>query len=136
MGEASLTRTVRFEARHRYAREEWTEEENRRAFGPSAEPHQHEWAVEVTVRGPIDARTGFVVDLEDLDSRIRRVVGPFDQGDLNEAIPEVRQGRMIPTTESLARWIWERLAGEVPGTARLVRVRVVESDELASEYRG
>lgn len=136
MAEASLVRTVRFNARHRYRREEWSDRENRRVFGTSTEPHAHDWAVDVTVRGPIDARTGFVVDLGLLDERLDGLVGALDQGDLNEAVPEVRDGGMMPTTESLARWFWERLAPVVPGDARLVRVRVAESDTLAAEYEG
>jgi len=43
---------------------------------------------------------------------------------------------MIPSTENLARWFWERLAPRIPGSASLVRVRVEESDTLAAEYEG
>lgn len=136
MGEASLIRTVHFSAGHHYRREEWTDEENRRIFGDSAEAHGHDWAVEITVRGPIDDRTGFVVDLDVLDGRLRRLVEGLHRQNLNEAIPEVRDGMMIPSTESLARWFWERLAPQVPGAARLVRIRVAESDTLAAEYEG
>lgn len=136
MGEASLVRTVRFNAAHHYGRPQWTDDENRRAFGANADPHRHDWAVEVTVRGAIDERTGFVVDLAALDERLRGLVEALDQADLNEAIPEVREGRMVPSTESLARWFWERLAPDVPGEARLVRVRIAESDTLAAEYEG
>lgn len=135
MGETSLVRTVRFNARHRYWRDEWTAERNRRVFGAQVEPHEHDWAVEVTVHGPVADGTGWVVDLVALDERLQELVGPLDRQDLNEVIPEVREGGMMPTTENLARWFWQRLAGGVPGDARLVRVRVEESDTLAAEYR-
>lgn len=136
MGEASLVRTVRFTARHRYGRDDWSDEENRRVFGAATRTHGHDWAVEVTVRGAIDERTGFVVDLGALDELLADLVEDLDQGDLNRIVQEVRDGRMIPTTESLARWFWDRLVSRVPGTARLVRVRVAESDTLAAEYEG
>lgn len=136
MEEASLVRTVRFHASHRYGRPEWRDERNRRVFGASTESHAHDWTLEVTVRGPVDEDTGFVVDLAALDERLEELVGTVDGRDLNRSIPEVREGRMMPTTESLARWFWRRLASEIPGSARLVRVRVAESDTLAAEYEG
>lgn len=136
MAEASLVRTVRFNARHRYWRDGWSQDRNRRVFGPHVESHGHDWTLEVTARGPIDDETGFVVDLGELDARLDELVAPLDGSDLNEAIPEVREGRILPSTEALARWFWDRLAGGLPGRARLVRVRVAESDLLAAVYEG
>jgi 6-pyruvoyl-tetrahydropterin synthase len=84
----------------------------------------------------VDPETGFVVDLAALDALLDRVVEPLDQRDLNRVIPEVRDGSIQPSTESLARWFWSRLAPEIPGDARLERVRVAELPGLAAEYRG
>jgi len=136
MGEAALVRTVRFRARHRYWRPEWTEGENRRVFGDSAESHGHDYAVHVTLHGPIDEQTGFLVDLAALDQLLGDVMRPLDETDLDRVIPEAHEGVMIPSTENLARWFWERLAPRIPGSASLVRVRVEESDTLAAEYEG
>ena len=55
------------------------------------------------------------------------------KGDLNALVPEVRAGRVQPSTEALARWLWERLEPRIPGSARLARVRVAEGPELAAE---
>jgi len=136
MGEATLVRTVRFQARHRYRHRDWTEAENREAFGTNVDVHAHDYTVVVTVRGAMDRRTGFVVDLGELDELLRDVVRPLDGQDLHDAIPEAREGAMMPSTESLAAWFWDRLAERIPGGARLVRVRVQESDALAAEYEG
>ena len=135
MAEPTLERTVRFRATHHYARADWSEERNREAFGPVASPHAHEWAVTVTVQGPID-RHGFIVDLPELDRRLLGVLEGWDDADLNQVSPEMRPGVLQPTTESIARWIWERLASRIPGPGRLVRVRVAESAHLAAEYSG
>lgn len=133
--DALLVRTVRFSAGHRYRRPDWSEERNRRVFGPSAHPHGHNYAVDVTVRGEIDAETGFVADLAALDRLLdEEVVARLDSRDLTEVVPAFRPGEEIPTTESLARWIFHRLQDRIPGDARLVRVRVAESDTLAAEY--
>lgn len=135
MSEATLIRTVRFSAGHRYWRPEWGDERNREVFGASAELHEHSFALQVFVRGPVDGETGFVVDLEALDRLLREeVVEPLDRQDLTETIPAFRRGEQIPTTEALARHFFHALRERIPGPARLVRVRLHESDELASEY--
>ncbi|MSR37017.1 MAG: 6-carboxytetrahydropterin synthase [Gemmatimonadetes bacterium] len=133
LGEALLERTLRVRAVHHYARPGWSAERNRAAFGAVADPHPHEYAITVTVRGTLD-EDGFVVDLVELDRLLAEIVSPLHESDLNERIPDVRAGRLQPSTEALARWLWERLEGRFPGPARLVRVRVAESAELAAEY--
>jgi 6-pyruvoyl-tetrahydropterin synthase len=87
------------------------------------------------VRGPIDAH-GFVVDLVALDGLLQSVIGPLDGADLNRAIPGMAEGVVQPSTEAVARRLWDQLAGRVPRPARLARVRVAESDALAAEYEG
>ena len=134
MREARLIRRVRFRASHHYGRSEWSEERNRRAFGPQVRTHAHEWTLDVEVVGPIDDETGFVTDLVALDHALARLTEGLDAGDLNELVPEVRAGSMVPTTECLARWLHERLRGAVAAPARLDRVRVWESDELGSQF--
>jgi 6-pyruvoyltetrahydropterin/6-carboxytetrahydropterin synthase len=131
--DAQLERTVRVRATHRYDRRDWSPERNREVFGAVAEPHAHDYAVTVTVRGPIDEH-GFLVDLPALDELLAREVGALDGGDLNAIVRDVRSGRLQPSTETLARWLWETLEGRVPGGARLVRVRVAESADLAAVY--
>ena len=127
-------RTVRFTARHRYGRRDWDEARNEAVFGPARESHEHDWTLTVSVRGPVDPQSGMVVDLTALDAVLRaEVVERFDGGDLNEAVAPVRAGRMQPSTEALAGWLFQRLAPRIPGDARLVRLRLAESDELASE---
>lgn len=134
MPEAALIRRITFSAGHHYLRPDRPEEWNRRHFGASMTPHGHNYAVEVTVRGEVDSETGFVVDLVALDRLLREeVVERMDQQDLNQAIPEVREGAMVPSTESLATWLWARLHDRIPPPARLHRVRVEESDTLAAE---
>ena len=133
MNEAALERTLRVHAVHHYARAGASHEANRVEFGAVAEPHAHDYVVTVTVRGAVDA-DGFIVDLGALDRVLADEVGALDGGDLNERIPEVRAGRLQPSTEVIARWLFDRLEPRVPGPARLVRVRVAEGPTLAAEY--
>ena len=57
-----LTRKCEFSASHYYHNPQWTEDENRRVFGKCANlnGHGHNYTLEVTVKGEIDATTGFV----------------------------------------------------------------------------
>jgi short-subunit dehydrogenase len=71
---AAVTRRFTFAAAHRYARPEWSEAENRAHFGPLATIHGHTYTLEVTVRGPIDPRTGMVMDLVSL-AAVRAIPG-------------------------------------------------------------
>lgn len=134
MIQVSLVRSTRFSAGHRYWRPEWSAEENRETFGASANPHGHNYRLEVTVRGSVDPRTGFCVDLAALDDALDSVVRRLDQQEIGEALPEFAPGGRIPTTEELVRWLYHDLEGRIPGTARLERVRLEESEALAAEY--
>jgi len=134
MAEARLIRRVRFRASHHYRRSDWSDEENRRVFGAQTDPHEHDWTVEVHVVGPIDEETGFVTDLAPLDMAIRAVLGGWDGGDLNDLIPGVREGRMLPSTEAIARWLFERLEADLEVPVPVATVRVFESPELGGQY--
>jgi 6-pyruvoyltetrahydropterin/6-carboxytetrahydropterin synthase len=131
---AAVTRRFTFAAAHRYARPEWSEAENRAHFGTLATIHGHTYTLEVTVRGPIDPRTGMVMDLEDL----KRVVGGtvlarFDHAFINHD-PAFPPG-VLPTTENLVRVAWDLLAPKL-GDDRLARLRLWEDPTLCVEYRG
>lgn len=136
MAVATLTRAVEFPAGHRYRLPELDEEENRERFGPAAGAHGHNYRCEVTVEGRIHPQTGMVVDLEELDALLReRVVEPMGHALLND-LPEFSGENGLPTTENLARAVWNRLGPHLPDGCRLRRVRVQEDDRLWADYRG
>jgi 6-pyruvoyltetrahydropterin/6-carboxytetrahydropterin synthase len=138
MPRSSLTRRIQFSAAHRYRRADWTDAENDAVFGACAHVnyHGHTYTCDVTVAGPIDEETGFVVDLGFLDEVLEREVrARFDHRNINLDVPEFGDGRLIPTGENLSRFI----AGAVQAalartTARVVRVHVAEDATLSSTY--
>ena len=134
-----LTRTVRFNAAHRYHRPEWDEQRNREVFGPCSNPHGHghNYLLEVMVAGEPDPMTGFSVELGALDAVLAdEVVARLDHQHLNHAIPEFADGRRVPTTENLLLYLWGRLVPRIPGPARLVRLRLREDVDLFVDYFG
>lgn len=132
--DAALLREVRFRASHHYSWPDRSPEENRALFGDQVAPHEHEWRLRVEVRGAIDPNTGFVTDLAALDEALEGLIGSWRDGDLNERIPEVREGRMQPSTEALARWLYDRLTPEIRGPGRLALVEVWESARVGARY--
>ncbi len=131
-----LTRKAEFSASHFYYDSALSPEENRRRFGKCANQngHGHNYTVEVTVKGAVDPRSGFVLDVAALKEVLEReVLDTFDHRLLNKEVPEFAD--RLPTTENIAVAIWNRLA-PVMDRARLHRVRVYEVPDLFVDYYG
>ena len=139
MPHASLTRRVSFAAAHRYRRPDWSEEKNLEVFGSCSRPsyHGHNYACEITVSGEIDPETGFVVDLGALDGILREeVTDRFDHRNINADVPEFADGKLIPSGENLARFIFARVQERLNGRASVTRVTVAEDATLSATYAG
>lgn len=138
MPRTSLTRRVMFAAAHRYRRPDWSDQENAEVFGACAHPHYHghTYVCDVTVSGPVDEETGFLVDLGFLDQVLQREVrARFDHRNINMDVPEFAEGKLIPTGENLARFICERVQAALSHTtARVIRVHLAEDATLSSTY--
>jgi len=131
-----LTRRAEFSASHYYHNPEFTAEENQRLFGKSNNPHGHghNYTLEVTVKGEVDASSGFVVDLQQLKQIMNsEVMDALDHRHLNKEVPEF--ARQIPTSENIAIAIWNRLRPKLT-VARLHRVRLYETHDLFVDYFG
>jgi 6-pyruvoyltetrahydropterin/6-carboxytetrahydropterin synthase len=90
---------------------------------------------DVTVGGPIDETTGFVVDLGVLDDILtKQVKERFDHRNINLDVPEFGDGKLVPTGENLARFIFDRVDRELPKPAKVMRVTVGEDDSLSATY--
>ncbi len=131
-----LTRKAEFSASHYYHNPQFSAEENQRIFGKCNNPngHGHNYTLEVTVKGEVDPRSGFVVDLKQLkDTMQSEVLDAMDHRFLNKEVPEFRA--CIPTTENLAIVIWQRLESKLKA-AKLHRVRVYETPDLFADFYG
>jgi 6-pyruvoyltetrahydropterin/6-carboxytetrahydropterin synthase len=77
--------------------------------------HGHSFRVDVAVRGEVDERVGWFLDYAELEDAFEPLRKRLDHTYLNEI-----EGLENPTSEVLARWLWERLEGECPGLWRIV----------------
>ena len=131
------TRRVHFSAAHRLYRPDWSDERNAEVFGDCSNPdwHGHNYELYVTVEGPIDPETGYVMDLKLLKEALNaRVVDDVDHRNLNLQVPWM--DGINPTTENFAVAIWDRLEGHLPDGVRLAKVRLEETARNAVEYTG
>jgi len=131
----SLTRRYHFAASHRLHSTALSMAENERIYGKCNSPygHGHNYAVEVTITGPVNPGTGMIANLGDLDPFVQReVIEAFDYKYLNEDVPEFQT--TVPTTENVCREIYRRLA-RFPA-AKLERIRIEETSKNSFEYSG
>ncbi len=132
---AHLTRRYIFSASHRLHSEELTDEQNLAVYGKCNNPHGHghNYALEVTVSGQVNAKTGMICKLADLDDAVRcEVLEPFDHVNLNVR-PEFSS--QVPTTENLSAIIFDILKRTF-NSAHLERVRLEETAMNSFEYTG
>ena len=136
-----LTRKAEFAASHYYHNPALTAEENQRLFGKCNNPngHGHNYLLEVTIKGEIDPRSGFVVDLKDLKQILdEEVVQPMDHRFLNYEVEPFQT--VVPTAPNVAREIWRRIQRRIDGTSvKLAKVRLFEGgdqyvDVLPGDY--
>lgn len=77
--------------------------------------HGHSFRISLHVRGPVDPRSGWVQDFADLSAAWRPLHDQLDHRLLNEV-----EGLENPTSEHLARWVWDRVRPALPGLCRVV----------------
>lgn len=133
--ELLVTRRVTFAAAHVLRRADWDDERNRAVFGQCARDHGHNYVLEVSVSGPVDADTGMVVNLKDLDRAVREaVVEHVDHRHLNHDVPFLHG--VVPTAENVALACWAQMERCLEVRARgcvLRRLRLLESENNVVE---
>ena len=132
---AHLTRRYTISASHRLHASTLSEQQNWETYGKCNNPHGHghNYAVEVTVSGPVSEETGMVCNLVDLDVTVHReVIEKFDHQNLN-MLPEFAE--LVPTTENLAQAIFQNLKQSFKA-AHLEKVRIEETSMNSFESAG
>src|SRR5438105_281472 len=77
--------------------------------------HGHSYRVEIHVQGPVERDTGWVMDFSDMKGAFMSVHEQLDHRYLNDL-----EGLSNPTSENVARWIWQRLQPELPLLCQVV----------------
>ena len=127
-----INRRAQFSASHRYWLPELSEAENIQQFGLCTQTHGHghNYVVYISLEGEID-EYGMVQNLSDVKQVIKQqVTSQLDYSFLNEVWSEFQE--TLPTTENIAKVIWQRLAPHLP----LVKIQLFEHPELWADYLG
>jgi 6-pyruvoyltetrahydropterin/6-carboxytetrahydropterin synthase len=90
--------------------------------------HGHSFQITIHICGPVESESGWVMDFADLKRVFQPLYEQLDHHYLNDV-----EGLQNPTSENLAKWVWERLHPGVPG---LTKVVVDETCSSGCEYRG
>jgi 6-pyruvoyltetrahydropterin/6-carboxytetrahydropterin synthase len=90
--------------------------------------HGHSFRVSVHVRGVIGEVSGWVIDFADINASFKPLFEQLDHRYLNEI-----EGLSNPTSENLAKWLWERLLPTLPGLSKIV---VRETCNVGCVYEG
>lgn len=147
---AEVTKEITFEAAHYLHNPKWDRAKNLEVFrkcsgfrkdDPKAAfyPHGHSYRLAVTVAGPIQDATGFVVDFRVLKEILQKeVFARFDHRFINKEVePFKSDAKAQPTAENMAKVIWGLLEGPVrKQKVRLTSVALWETPDSAALYRG
>ena len=136
MPQVTVTRRLHFSAAHRVHNPALSDEENRRTFGKCNNPnwHGHNYILDVSVRGALDERTGYVIDLSRVKEIVQtHVIDKVDHRNLNLEVDFLRG--TIPTTENIVVAFWRVLEPALQ-PAQLTRLVLWETVNNYVEYDG
>ena len=133
-----ITRRERFSAAHRLFNPNWTDEENYQAYGKcsNANWHGHNYELLVTIKGEINPKLGYLVDLKDLSNVLKvNIIDKVDHRNLNTEV-DFMQGKIV-STENLVISIWEQIEPHlIKLNVQLHSVKVQETENNYAEYFG
>ncbi len=132
-----LTRHEHFNAAHKLYNPSWTEEKNVDVFGKCANSnwHGHNYELIVTIKGEVDADTGFLMDVKKLSTILQEeVCEKLDHKNLNLDV-DFMQG-VLASTENLAIAIWKQIVPHLPANVYLHCVKLYETPRICVEYFG
>jgi 6-pyruvoyltetrahydropterin/6-carboxytetrahydropterin synthase len=136
MARCTVTRRVHFNAAHRLWNPAFSYEENERVFGVCNNPnfHGHNYNLDVSVEGEIDAQTGYVLDIARLkDIVTERLLRHLDHKNLNLDVPWFKD--LNPTAENIAVVAWRVLEPALQ-PVRLAHIRLWETERNYVDYEG
>ncbi len=131
-----LTKVYEFSAAHRLHSHSLSDAENRDIFGKCNNPagHGHNYVLEVTVKGDVDAKTGLVAGLNQLDDVVeKQVYSRFDYKHLNLDTPEFET--LNPTSENFVKVLWDVIEPNLQPVV-LHRLRLRETPKNHFDYYG
>tara|TARA_B100001564_G_scaffold359991_1_gene384407 strand:+ start:145 stop:561 length:417 start_codon:yes stop_codon:yes gene_type:complete len=129
-----ITKRYHFCASHKYGNDAWSEEKNLKVFGKDYNTHGHNYVLEVSVTGPIDPGSGWLVDLPTLNKIVKNnVINVLDHSQIEKDVEWFKNKQ--PSSENLLLWIWDQIFDDITD-CKLHRIRLVETHSIFNDYYG
>ncbi len=132
-----LTRHEHFNAAHKLYNPNWSDEKNAEVFGKCANAnwHGHNYELLVTIKGKVNAETGFLMDAKALSAILQEhVCEKLDHRNLNLDVDFMKG--VLASTENLAMAIWKQIVPHLPKGVDLHCVKLYETPRICVEYFG
>ena len=129
-----ITKKYHFSASHKYGNAYWSEHKNLEVFGKDFNNHGHNYILEVSIKGPVNPETGWLIDLGDLNEIVKtNVVNILDHSQIEEDIEWFKDKQ--PSSENIVIWAWEKIEPLIE-EGKLYRLRLVETHSIHTDYYG
>ena len=130
-----ITKQFKFCAAHRYWNDSWSKEKNQEVFDKDINLHGHNYLLFITISGPINPESGFIINLKDLNELVyEKVLEVMDHSQIEKDIGWFKDKQ--PSTENMVKFIWEQIAHTVNSPAKLHCVKLQETPTIYTEYFG
>lgn len=131
-----ITKEYKFCAAHRYWNEDWSHDKNFEVFGDDIKNHGHNYILRVTVKGSIDPKSGFLVDLQWLNNLVKEnIIKVLDHSQIDQDIEWFE--KRSPSTENLVVYIWNILEPHFKNKEFILhKVFLRETPTIYTEYYG
>ena len=130
-----ITKKYKFCAAHRYWNDNWDLDKNKSNFFDDIKLHGHNYQLFITISGPIDDNSGFIINLKYLNEIInKKVINILDHSDINNDIDWFKNKQ--PSTENLVVFIWNQIVKDIKHPAKLHSIKLHETDTIYCEFFG
>ena len=129
-----ITKQYKFCAAHKYWNDNWDEDTNIEVFDKDVKLHGHNYDLYVTIKGPIDSDSGFIINLKYLNKIVSdKVIEVLDHSLIQDN--KWFKGKQ-PSTENLVQFIWHQILPEISLPAKLHCIKLRETGTIFTEYYG
>ncbi len=130
----SVTRKEHFNCAHRLHNSNWSNEKNANFYGKCNNPnyHGHNYNLEVTITGPLDEESGYLIDMKELSDIIKEeILIPFDHKNLNLDVEDFKN--LIPTAENMAIVMYNKLVNRISNKFD-IKIKLYETERNSVIY--
>ena len=132
----TVSRKAHFNAAHRLYNSNWSDDKNDQVFGKCNNPnfHGHNYELIVSVTGPVNVDTGYVIDMTLLKQIIKQEVeNNLDHKNLNLDVKEFES--VNPTAENICVYIYNNIKARLDSNLDL-EITLYETPRNFVKYSG